>query len=214
MIKYITEAQKNLLVIHDGKNALLYGDDIYEAVEEGKGVEIKTESTKAIKKLNAVALFLVRLILVPFKMLLMWDIEPLYQRIDPFVLSTSFKYNGNTTISYIPSRFDKSGNLIILPQLLINGETANAAVTSDTENIKKAHLCRVFDICAIYVYAVALSMFVLFSCGLSGAWLAISVFGAMAIIAIPCAVGIKKAVAEKRSVMALLNSRFVRDCVK
>lgn len=162
IVSYNSESKKlvnlqvdnNIYKIYPGEKI-----DINVNAETNANISIQDFSKKNIVSL--ILLFIQRFSLIIFRMLIMDYPKHWAENLDPYEISIYFIIkNKLTTIKYNPPVFDKTGNILRQPEIIVDGEIVKSSITFEPKLVQIHFLTYCFDLISLCLYGLFIITFI------------------------------------------------------
>lgn len=188
------------ICINGNEKTLSVGESVNVCCCNKKNITIYTKKTKDINSLRMAVLFMKRLILNFFNIIIMNPPNKWYQNVEPFsLLPQAIKFEGDIELIYVPTQIDKSTMRITKPQLMVNNQSISFKIELDIKAINLAFITYVFDLISLLLYAcVPITLMFLFSGMMDVPLVILSYLIILLVIVVPVILKIAKTNKEKK----------------
>lgn len=205
-IIYNTEIQKNINIKVNDKVYELYPEETIDIENEHQNtVHLYTSKTERLNIWHKALMFLKRLILCIFKIILMDVPANWFDGVDPAVISANYEVEDQLVdIRYIPSKISKTPILINQPELIVNGKAVDANVCFDINAVNVGFLKYCFDLISLGIYNTLL-ITIICICSHKRVMAVIGLVFILVIFILPLILKIKKAYKEKTAIISRIK---------
>lgn len=200
-------APEQLYIDIDGSEKAISVNESVDILAD-RNITIYTKKKSKLKPLSMIALFLKRLVLNLFNIIIMNVPGKWYENLEPFVLSPlSIRVERDTMIKYVPTKIDCPSEKVEKRQLFVDNQIVHSETEFDEESVNVAFITYSFDVISLLLYAcVPVSLVFIYSGAIDVPIVMFLYISIMLVIIVPLALKIANVNKEKKMLIKVLRN--------